>query len=379
VKNISNRLIIVITMLLFSISHYANACTDFRVKASDGTIIIARSMEFAEDFKSNLRTSTRGRTFNTIALDGKPALSWKAKYGFVYLDGMNVDVAIDGMNEAGLSVEALYLPSFAQYQTVPAGHNNQALPYINFGDWILSNFKSVEEVRQALPSIYVFAAKTPGMGDMIFPLHFSVFDNSGKGIVIEYVKGKLNVYDHIGVMTNSPTYDWQLTNLNNYIHLAPINPPAVVANGIIFAATGQGFGMIGLPGDISPPSRFVKTATLLRVALPAANATAAVNLAEHVINNVDIVRGESRQPLSGNYIDETTQWVVFKDLTHRIFYYRTYEDLSLRAVALEKINFSENAPRLVMPILSKGYVNNVTDQFLKATQPSLSPVVPATK
>lgn len=363
------------TLVLFSLSYYAYACTDFRVKANDGTVLITRSMEFAEDMKSNLRTSPRGRAFNMTAPDGTPGLAWKAKYGYVFLDGMNVDVAIDGMNEAGLSVEDLYLPSFAQYQTVPTGQNNKALPYIHLADWILSNFKSVEEVRQALPSIYVYAAKTPGMGDMIFPLHFSIFDNSGKGIVVEYVKGKMNIYDHIGVMTNSPTYDWHIVNLNNYIQLAPLNPPPVIASGIIFAATGQGFGMIGLPGDISPPSRFVKVATLLRVALPAADATSAINLAEHVINNVDIVRGEARQPQSGNYIDDITQWVVFKDLTHRVFYYRTYDDLSLRAVALEKINFNENAPRLLMPIASKGYVNNVTDQFLKSAQPL--PAIPA--
>lgn len=352
-----------ITSILFMNNLFA--CTDFKVQAKDGSIIITRSLEFALDLQSNLRTSTRGRQFQFMAPDGKPGLNWKAKYGYVFLDGMNIDATVDGMNEAGLSFEALYLPNFASYQTVPTGQDNRALPYINIGDWILSNFKTVDEVRLALPKILVFAQKLPGQGDMIFPLHFSMFDALGKGIVVEYIAGKLNIYDHLGVMTNSPTYDWQLNNLSNYVHLTPVNPPAIALNGMTFIANGQGFGMIGLPGDISPPSRFVKMAAFLKVVLPVANATEAVNLAEHMINNVDIPLGLAREPSSGKYSNESTAWVVFKDLTHKVFYWRTYNDLTLRAVSLNKLNFTENAPRLKMPIASKGFVQDVTQSFLK--------------
>jgi choloylglycine hydrolase len=359
----------ILILLLCCTNTFLWACTDFRIKASDGTVIIARSMEFALDLRSNLRSSNRGRTFNTPAPNGQAGLSWKAKYGYVFLDGLNVDMAIDGVNEKGLSFEALYLPGLAQYQPVPAGQNDKALPYLNFGDWVLSNFDSVDQVRSALPTIFVFTNKLPGMGDMVFPLHFSIFDASGKGIIVEYVHGKLNIHDNkIGVLTNSPSYNWHITNMNNYVHLLPVNPnPIKTTNGLTFAATGQGFGMIGLPGDISPPSRFVKIATLLRVVMPSNNAEAALNLAEHVINNVDIPLGLAREPEKGNYTDELTQWIVFKDLTNKVFYYRTYVDPSLRKVALKQINFAENAPRLKMPIASKEFILDVTEQFLKNT------------
>lgn len=343
-----------------------HACTDFRIKAQDGTVLITRSMEFAADMKSNLRTSTQGRAFTTTTPNNKPGLSWKAKYGYVFLDGMNQDVAVDGMNEAGLSFEALFFPNIAKYQEIPAGKEAQGIPYINMGDWVLGNFKNVDEVRQALQQIYVFTAKIPGMGDIIFPLHFSIFDATGKGIIVEYVEGKLNIHDHLGVFTNSPTYPWHLTNLENYLHLAPVNPPSVVTSGITFIANGQGFGMIGLPGDISPPSRFVKTATLLHVAIPTNTALDTLNLAEHVINNVDIPLGLAREPSNGNPTNELTQWVVFKDLTHKMLYYRTYEDLSLRAVTLSKLNFKENAPRLKMPVFKAEQVQDVTDQFTQS-------------
>ncbi|MDR3478282.1 MAG: choloylglycine hydrolase family protein [Gammaproteobacteria bacterium] len=356
---------IIITALLALLGMIdAIGCTDFRVMAKDGTVVVARSMEFAVDLKSNLRTSNRGRVNTMTAPDGKPGLTWTSKYGYLYLDGNNVDAALDGMNEAGLSFEALYLPNLATYQTVPAGKDSQALPYIHIGDWILANFKTVEEVRQALQSVFVFEQKIPEQGEMIFPLHFSIYDNTGKGIVVEYVAGNLTIYDSIGVLTNSPTYNWHTTNLENYLHLSPLNPKAVAISGKTFEANGQGFGMVGLPGDITPPSRFIKVATLMKAAIPVDDATGAVNLAQHIINNVDIVRGLAREPVSGNYIDETTQWVDFKDLTHKIFYYRTYNDLTLRSVAMDKIDFTEKAPHLVMPIASPPTIMDATTQFL---------------
>lgn len=345
------------------------ACTDFRINAKDGTILITRSLEYALDFKSNLRTSPRGRVFNMLAPDGTPGMNWKTKYGYVYLDAMNIDIVTDGMNEKGLSFEALYLPFLAQYQTVPDNKKQQAIPYFNIGDYILGNFDSIEAVRQAISNVYIYTKKISGMEDMIFPLHFAVYEASGKGIVIEYINGQLKIYDNkIGVMTNSPSYEWHMTNLNNYIHLLPVNPAPVVESGVTFFATGQGFGMIGIPGDISPPSRFVKMATMLRVVMQPNNAPEALNLAEHMINNVDIPRGLAREPDHGNFTTELTQWVVFKDLTHLIFYYRTYDDLTLRALSLSQLNFSEKAPRLKMPINQPPYIQDVTAMFLKSLQ-----------
>jgi len=368
-KNSRKHLWMIFIVGLFSFaSTWVLACTDFRIKAADGTVMVTRSLEFAEAFQSNLRSSPRNRVFNTIAPDGKAGLSWKTKYGYVYLDGLGVDIAVDGMNEAGLSFEELYLPGLAEYQTVTADQDAKALPYSSFGDWILGNFRTIDEVRQALPSVVIFANKLPGLGDTIFPVHFSIFEASGKGIVIEYIAGKLHVYDNIGVMTNSPSYDWHTTNLLNYIRLAPVNPPNVIVNGVTYEANGQGYGMIGLPGDISPPSRFVKTATLLQVAVPSVDAAGALNMAQHIINNVDIPLGVAREPQSGNYISDITQWVVFKDLTHKNFYYRTYDNMTIRMVSLAKINFADNAPRLKMPITSKAYIQDMSDVFVNSGQ-----------
>lgn len=356
----------VVLLTSFFFFHAAFACTDFRLTAKDGTVLISRSLEFAVDLKSSLCTSNRGRVFTSKAPDGKPGLDWKAKYGYVFLNGMGVDAVVDGMNEKGLSFEALYFPGFAQYQFVPVGQQKQALPYMSLGDWVLGNFQTVAEVRDALKRVYVFEQQLPQTGTTIFPLHFSITDATGKSIVVEYVNGKLTVYDSMGVMTNSPEYDWHTANLANYAHLRPENPSDVIVSGMTYAANGQGFGMIGLPGDISPPSRFVKTATLVAVSLPVNTADDVVNLAEHIMNNVDIPLGLAREPAKGNPTNETTEWVVFKDLTHKTFYYRTYADLTLRAVSLDKIDFSETAPRLKMSIASSPVIQDMTAQLQKS-------------
>lgn len=360
------HLIFLVVFFMCCYTHSLLACTDFRLMTKDGTVLIARSMEFSVDLQSNVRSSNRGRQFTSMTPNNKPGLTWKAKYGYLFVDGFNQDYALDGMNEAGLSVEGLYLPGETQYQDVPQGKDRQAVSYLHFGDWVLSHFKSIDEVQQALHQIIVFKELLPGMGNMVFPLHFAIFDASGKGLVVEFVNGKMNVFNNVGMMTNSPTYDWQVTNLRNFLNLSPYTPKPITADGITFSATGQGSGAIGLPGDVSPPSRFSKIAFLLTVSYPVNDAASGLNLAEHIINNVDIPSGLARAVANGKETSELTQWVVFKDLTNKLFYYRTYNNMTLRRIALNQIDFSENAPRFKMPLAQEPIMIEMTNKFKEA-------------
>lgn len=359
--------LLAMVLLPFSCFFSVHACTDFRLKANDGTVLITRSMEFGQDLQSNLRSSPRERAFLSNAPNGKPGLSWKAKYGYVYLDGFGVDASFDGMNEQGLTFEYLYLPGETQYQNVPDGKEAQALSYFLFGDWVLSNFKSIDEVKQALAGIYVVQQLVPQLGSAILPAHASIFDASGDGIVVEFYHNKINVYEHIGIMTNSPKYDWQVTNLRNYLNLSATNASPIIQNGIAFAATGQGSGAVGLPGDASPPSRFVKTAFMVHNVDSANNAVSLLNLAEHIINNVDLPSGYVRSLDHGKTMSDTTEWVVFKDVSHKVLYYRTYNDMTLRSIDMTKIDFSAGAAPLKMPLVMPRYVMDVTKQFLKTS------------
>lgn len=359
------------SIVIVLVSQTTVACTDFRIMAKDGTVIITRSMEFSEAFNSNVKSIPRGSSFNNVTTDGqnKPVKSWNNQYGYVYADGLNTPVVIDGINEKGLSFEFLYLPGETQYPKIPSGKNENALPYYMLGDWVLGNFSTIDQVKSALANIIVFEQKIKGMGDKIFPLHAAIFDKTGKSIVVEFINGEMKIHDNeMGILTNSPVYNWQITNLKNYVNLSPYNPKPVVANGLTFIATGQGAGMIGLPGDVSPPSRFVKTAILVKTATEVDNAQEAINLGQHIINNVDIPSGLVR--VKGNGTDkeliETTQWVVFKDLSHGKFYYRTYDDMTLRMISLDEVDFSEKAPKLKIPMETSPYIKDITKEFLNS-------------
>lgn len=354
------------TSALLVLSLPAQACSDIKLNAQDGTLLIARTMEFATDLKSSLRSSPRGRDYTSTTPNNKPGLHWKSSYGYLYLDGFGIDASFDGLNEAGLSFGYLYLPGDTQYQTIPEGKDSQAIPYFVFGDWVLGNFKTVDEVKEALKNVYVSSQIVPQLGDAVLPAHATIYDASGKGIVIEFYNEKINVFDSIGVLTNSPKYDWQVTNLRNYLNLSSENPKAITQGGMIYSGTGQGSGAFGLPGDASPPSRFVKLAFMTANVFKAQDASALVNQAQHIINNVDLPSGYVRSTENGETVTDTTQWAVFKDLTHKMLYYRTYNDMTLRSIDMSKIDFSEKAPRLLMPLSGEPQVVNVTDKFLRA-------------
>jgi len=358
--------LLAVTSAFLLITVPAYACTDFRLTAKDGTHLVTRTMEFAQDVQSNMRTSPRGRVFTTTTPNNKPGLGWTAKYGYLYIDGFNIDASFDGMNEAGLTFEYLYLPGETQYQSIPEGKDGQAIPYSLFGDWVLANFQTIDEVKDALNNVYVSNQIIPQIGDAILPAHASIYDASGKGIVVEFYNEKINVFDSIGIMTNSPKYDWQVTNLRNFVNLSPETTKPLSSKVMSFDAFGQGSGSVGLPGDASPPSRFVKISFMLNYSYQAPNDKGVINLAQHIINNVDLPAGYVRSTDNGQTITDITQWTVFKDITHKMFYYHTYDDMTLRVVALDKLDFSEKALRLKMSLQGTPYTMDVTDQFLKS-------------
>ncbi len=338
----------------FMAAQPALACTDARIVAEDGSVLTARSMEFGVPLDSRLVIRPRGTRIESPAPTGGKGMSWSAQYGYAYLDGFNLDAVTDGLNEAGLGFGALYLPGETTYETVAPADHAKALSNLQFGAWVLSQFATADEVRAALPGVKVFGEPFAALGNTVVPLHFVIHDAKGRSIVLEWVDGKLNVHENtVGVVTNSPAYDWHMTNLRNFVNLTPVDPKPVRIGGITYAATGQGGGLAGLPGDPTPPARFVQTAAGLHLAVKPKSATDALVLGQKLMNRVDIPRGLSRDFSSGVRYDDITQWVVFRDHANRVYYYRTYTDMTLRALDLKKVDMSPGAPARRMPIATE--------------------------
>jgi choloylglycine hydrolase len=339
-----------VLFLFFAFNIYA--CTDFLVLAKDGSCVNGRSLEFALEMQSQLKITPRQHRIQSLAPGQQKGMHWVSKYGYLGVTALGMDFSFDGMNEKGLSFGYLWLPGVTQYPTVPAQEMNQALDFIDLGDWILGNFSSIQELKEALKTVRIWAHPVPQLG--LPPVHAAIHDAEGKSLVIEFVAGEMKVYDNpIGILTNSPPFDWQIANLSNYLNLKPEGPNSVAFRGVELVSPGQGSGFLGLPGDWSPPSRFVKIATYLRFVKPVVNGIEAVNLAEHLLNSVDIPLGTVRDP--GKDSGDYTQWIVIKDLKQRVFYFRSYQDLALKMIDLKKLRFDREMKNSLPLNTKKGY------------------------
>jgi len=348
----------------------ALACTDVRLIAADGSALTVRTMEFAADLDSQTVIMPRGRSFTSPGPKAA-GLNWTSKYGFVFMNAYGEQAVTDGLKEKGLGFGALYLPGETEYETIKAGDEGRALSNIQFGAWVLGNFTTVEEVRNALGGVRVWAEPVPQLGSFA-PLHFAIHDASGNSIVIEYVGGAAHVYDNkIGVLANSPTYEWHIQNLRNYVNLTAENAAPVKLGNTTYAGTGQGSGLHGLPGDPTPPSRFVMAAATAYLADKPKDAAAALILAQHLIDRFDIPKGGRARLLRRRQSDgRHTQWTVFRDHANKVYFWRSYDDTELKALDLKTVDFSAGKPMRSLAIGgSKPAVDMLTQgQFGAQTQ-----------
>lgn len=321
----------------------AQACTGIRLIAADGTVVHARTLEFGIDLKSDVIMVPRGYARTATTPDGKSGLQWKAKYASLGANGVGLPFIFDGLNEQGLAVGTFYFPTSAGYMPYKATDAGKTLAPWELGSWLLENFATVEEVRANIGKVVVTEVIFKAWG-FSPPVHYVVHDASGKSIVIEYVDGKLKVYDNpLGIMTNSPTFDWHMTNLRNYVNFSLTNVPPVQLGSIKLEPFGQGSGMLGLPGDFTPPSRFVRAAAFSQSVLPSKTGIDTVLEAFHILNNFDIPKGAARdreKDEHGNIVADYTLWTSANDLKAKQFYFRTYENSQIRRVDLLKMNLN---------------------------------------
>jgi choloylglycine hydrolase len=302
--------------------------------------------------------------FTSPAPGGKNGLTWKNKYGYVAVVGWGMDtMAADGMNEAGLSFGGLWYEPDVQYQEVAPGEEQRALAQTMSGAWILGNFATVDELRKALVGIKIFGYVVPAL-QMSPPGHAIIYDASGGSVVMEIGDGKVNLYDNpLGILTNAPNFPWHVNYLRQFIGMSDENPKPREMAGVKLIPTGHGAGMIGLPGDLTPPSRFVRLGVTTHFADQPENADKALNLCQHIVNSFDIVSGMvvERSPQGKIVAKETTQWASFRDLRNKVFCFRTYENPDLRKVDLRKLDFTADKVKFIQMYGDTQSVKDVTE------------------
>lgn len=336
--NIKTLLIATIGFAL--VSQPVSACTGIMLKTKDGSIVHGRTLEFGIMIDTSIAVVPRGYTFVGETPNGD-GLKYAAKYATIGAYAFKDVKILDGLNEAGLAVGAFFFPTFAGYTPITPDNQKKALSPGDFPNWLLTQFATVDEVRKAIESNQAVIVPTvlQGWGPESPPFHYVVYDKTGASIAIEPMAGRLVIQDNpLGVMTNSPTFDWHMTNLRNYISLKPLNAAPVKIDGETFKQLGQGSGMVGLPGDYTPPSRFVRAAIFSASATPSDNAEKGVEQVFHILNNFDIPVGVSREDIGGVIHTDHTLITAVRDPQSLRYYYKSYDDQQIRMVDLTKFD-----------------------------------------
>ena len=243
----------------------------------------------------------------------------------------------EATNEHGLSMAGLNFPGNAHYFPPCEGKDN-VTPF-EFIPWILGQCKTLAEARTLLAKINLcdipFSAEFP-----LSPLHWILADRDG-AITVESVAEGLKIYENsVGVLTNNPHFDYHMTHLCDYLNLTHLPPENRFADGIDLPTYSRGMGAMGLPGDLSSASRFVRAAFVKLNSVSGESEDESVCQFFHILGAVGQQRGCVQMP-DGRY--EITVYTSCCNTDRGIFYYTTYENSRITAVDMHKENLDGNA------------------------------------
>lgn len=252
----------------------------------------------------------------------------------------------DAVNEMGLGMAGLNFPTNADYKEGKSDKDNIAS--FEFIPWILSQCRNIEEVRNLLDKINItntnFNDQLPAT-----PLHWIIADKESS-ITIECVKDGLKVYDNpVGVLTNNPTFDIHMFNLNNYMNLSVEKPNNNFSKKLNLKIYCSGMGTLGLPGDLSSTSRFVKATFTKMNSVSGDSESESISQFFHILGSVDQQRGCVHV---GEDKYETTIYSSCCNMDKGIYYYTTYENSQITGVDMHKENL--NGTDLINYDLIKG-------------------------
>ena len=316
----------------------ADACTGITLRVQDKGTVVARTIEWGgSDLNSRYVVVPRGYRQHSMLPDSTAkGMAMPSRYGYVGLSVEMEQFVAEGINEAGLSAGLFYFPNYGRYEEYDPALASSSVADLQLVAWMLGGYATVDEVMRALRGIHVVA-----LDPRASTVHWRITDATGRQVILEIVDGHMNFHESkLGVLTNSPGYEWQMTNLNNYVNLYAGGAQAQPFGGVQLAPFGAGSGMRGLPGDVTPPSRFVRAAFYQVTAPPRKTTLEAVMQGFQILNNFDIPIGvEFAAGKIPADIPSATQWTSATDIAARKIYYRTMYNSAIRCIDLGSIDF----------------------------------------
>jgi choloylglycine hydrolase len=270
---------------------------------------------------------------------GENGLKYTGVHGYVGVYTEYEPFVVEGVNETGLAAGLFFFPGYGDYAAYDSDADDKTLCDMQFVSWVLSQFSSIDEVKAAIAKIDLVT-----LSHKIGSVHWRIAQPDGRMVVMEVVGGVPQFYENkLGVITNAPGFQWHMTNLNNYLNLVPGSAPDnTIKKGITLQALGHGSGMLGLPGDFTSPSRFVR-ATFFQTTAPAwPTGFDAVVQAFHILNNFDIPIGSQHTAADmPKGLPSATQVTTATDQHALQFFYRTAWNSNIRCIDLKDIDFQK--------------------------------------
>ena len=319
-------------------------CTAATYKTKD--FYFGRTLDYEFSYGDEIIITPRNFEFNFRM--GKKMENHYAIIGMAHVAG-DYPLYYDAINEKGLGIAGLNFVGNAYYNDCADGKDNIA--QFELIPWILCQCETVKEVRELLKNINItnepFSEKFP-----LAQLHWIIADKN-EAIIVESMKDVLKVYDNpVGVLTNNPPFDKQMFELNKYMNLSSKSPQNNFSNKLNMEYYSRGMGGIGLPGDLSSQSRFVRVSFVKMNSVSGDDEKSSVSQFFHILNSVDQQRG-CCDVGDGKY--EITIYTSCCNASKGIYYYTTYNNHQITGVNMFKENL-DGGKIIKYPVIEDGLV-----------------------
>lgn len=244
----------------------------------------------------------------------------------------------EATNEKGLSMAGLNFPGNAAY--LPPRQDMTNVPPFDFIPWLLSRCADVNSARELLQDLNLvdipFSASLPPS-----PLHWLIADRECS-IVVEPMADGLHVYENpVGVLTNNPPFEFHLHNLGQYLNTSPAQPESRFSSDFPMTPWSNGMGGLGLPGDYSSASRFVKAAFVKLNSLSGDSEEESVSQFFHILSSVAMPRGAV---LVADNKPEITRYACCCNTDKGIYYYQTYDNSHIHGIDMHRVDLNGSVP-----------------------------------
>ena len=300
-------------------------CTAATYKTKD--FYFGRTLDLDFSYGDEIAITPRNYVLNFKDVD-----SIKEHYAIIGMACDKVDYPLyyDAINEAGLCIAALNFSGNAYYRDYIDGKDNIAS--FEVIPWILSQCSTVKEVINLLENVNIinveFNDQLP-----IAELHWIISD-SNDCITLESVREGINIYNNpVGILTNNPPFDYQMTYLNNYMALSPAAPKNKFCSRLNLKTYSHGMGALGLPGDLSSCSRFVRVAYVKENSISSDDEESSVSQFFHILNSVEQQRGCCEL---GDDKYDITLYTSCCNANRGVYYYTSYDNHQITAIDMYK-------------------------------------------